>query len=59
MQTLIYILIAIGVFICILWFFTGFRIHVRKNKHLVERDYYLQWYNPFTGRLNQIFITTL
>lgn len=59
MQTLITILIILGLVISILWFFTGFRIHVRKNKHLVERDYYLQWYNPFTGRLNQIFITTL
>ena len=59
MQTLIYSLITIGVFICILWGFTGFKIYVKENPYLVEKDYYLQWYNPFTGRLNQIFIVTL
>jgi hypothetical protein len=59
MQTLIYSLITIGAFICILWFFTGFRIHVKDNLELEERDYYLQWNNPFTGRLNQKFIVTL
>ena len=59
MQTLITILIILGLVISILWFFTGFRLVIKQNKYLVEKDYYLQWYNPFTGRLNQIFITTL
>ena len=58
MQTLMYSLITIGAFICILWFFTGFRIHVKDNLELEERDYYLEWFNPFTSTLNQVIITT-
>lgn len=54
-----YILIILGLTLCILWFFTGFRIHVRENKYLTVKDYYLQWYNPMSGKLNQIFIGTL
>jgi hypothetical protein len=58
MQTLIYSLIVIGAFICILWFFTGFRIYTKDNPKLKERDYYLEWFNPFTNTLNQVIITT-
>lgn len=59
MQTLITILIILGLVISILWFFTGFRLIIKQNKYLVEKDYYLQWYNPKSGRIYEIFIGTL
>ena len=59
MQTLITTLILLGLGILILWFFTGFRIHIKENKYLEEKDYYLQYFSPFTRELHQIFLFTL
>ena len=53
------ILIILGLGILILWFFTGFRIHIKENKYLEEKDYYLQYFSPFTRELHQIFLFTL
>ena len=58
MESLLIILILIGLFIYILKFFTGFRIYTKDNPELKERDYYLEWFNPFTNRLTQVIITT-
>ena len=58
MESLIIILILIGLFIYIFKFFTGFRIYTEDNLDINERDYYLEWFNPFTGRLTQVIITT-
>jgi phosphotransferase system glucose/maltose/N-acetylglucosamine-specific IIC component len=51
-------LIIIGLVVCVFYYFTGFRIYIKDNLELEERDYYLEWFNPFTGRLTQVIITT-
>jgi hypothetical protein len=57
MENLLIILILIGLFIYIFKFFTGFKIYTEDNLDMNERDYYLEWFNPFTSRLTQVIIT--